>query len=78
MGGYLWGHDYLKIDWRVPPFADNDKDKYIWSNDGNPNTPLKYAGIFGVNPVVDEFCEKEGYIPIITDEWAASWCICKK
>jgi hypothetical protein len=77
-GGYLWGHDYLKIDWRFPPFADNGKDKYIWSNDGNPNTPLKYAGIFGVNPAVDEFCEKEGYAPIITDEWAASWCICKK
>jgi hypothetical protein len=78
VGGYLWGHDYLKLDWGHPPFAPNGKDKYIWSNDGNPNTPLRYAGIFGVNPAVDEFCEREGYTPIVTDEWTGSWCIRKK
>jgi hypothetical protein len=78
VGGYLWGHDYLKIDWNTTPFADNGKNKYIWSNDDNPTTPMRYAGLFGVNPAVDEFCEREGYTPIVTDEWTGSWCIRKK
>lgn len=76
-GGYLWGHDYLKINWSEPPFAENGKDKYIWSNDGG-DTPMRYAGVFGVNPAVDEFCTEMGYLPVFTDEWDSSWCIKKK
>lgn len=77
-GGYLWGHDYLKLNWNEPPFAENGKDKHIWSNDGRPETPMGYAGLFGVNPVVDEFCRNSGYIPTFTEEWDSSWCIRKK
>ena len=71
-GGYLCGHDYLDMDWSSDPnFAPNGKDKNIYSGSG-------YLGEFGVNPAVDEFCIKNGYEPIVTNEWLGSWCFKKK
>jgi hypothetical protein len=71
-GGYLWGHDYLKLDWyNDPHFLPNKKDKHIWSNNF-------YHGVFGVNPAVDEFCEKNNYTPTITKEFFGTWLIQKK
>lgn len=74
-GGLLAGHDYLAMDWSMGPCADNGIDKHIWSNDGSDPTinPYKYAGVFGVNPAVDEFCQRMGYDLTLTDEWTASW-----
>lgn len=72
-GGYLGGHDYIKIDWyNDPNFAPNKKDKYIYTNEF-------FNGVFGVNPAVDEFCKKYGYTLMeITDEWFGTWMIKKE
>ena len=74
-GGLFAGHDYLRLDWTYNPEIDpvNQKDKHIWSNDGT-DKPMAYAGIFGVNPAVDEFCEAN-QIPVLnlTAEWTATW-----
>jgi hypothetical protein len=78
-GGILWGHDYLGMDWSNPPTMENGKDKHIWmKNDNEPNSEYKYAGIFGVNPAVDEFCEKYAYDLHLSNEWTGSWLIYKK
>ena len=78
-GGVLWGHDYLGMDWSNPPSLENGKDKHMWmKNDNDPNSDYEYAGIFGVNPAVDEFCQKNGYDLTITNEWCGSWFIQKK
>jgi hypothetical protein len=71
-GGYMWGHDYIAMDWyKDPNFAENKKDKYIWSNNNF------YHGVFGVNPAVDEFCKKYNYDLTVTSEWFGSWLIKK-
>lgn len=70
-GGLFAGHDYLKIDWKTDPlFAPNGKDKFIWSS-------TEYLGLFGVNPAVDEFCEKHKYKPLFTSEWFGTWYFVK-
>lgn len=70
-GGYLWGHDYISLDWyNDPNFLPNQKDKHIYSKDF-------YHGVFGVNPAVDEFCEKNNYEPTITNEFFGTWLIKK-
>jgi hypothetical protein len=72
-GGWVMGHDYLKLDWEQPPFADNHKDKHIWMFDDSNPTEQIYAGLFGVNPAVDEFCKKNNYKPNFTEEWLGTW-----
>jgi hypothetical protein len=70
-GGYLYGHDYINIDWyNDPNFLENKKDKHIWNGDF-------YYGVFGVNPAVDEFCKKFNFDLTITKEWFSSWIIKK-
>jgi hypothetical protein len=71
-GGFICGHDYLGLDWYDDPnYSDNNKDKFIWGTDGT------YMGVFGVNPAVDEFCEKNGYELRVTSEWLGSWYVKK-
>lgn len=72
-GGLVMGHDYLKIDWSIPPFADNGIDKHIWLNEGEGDEYNVYAGVFGVNPAVNEFCIQNSYQPSFTDEWLGTW-----
>jgi hypothetical protein len=75
-GGVFSGHDYINMDWyNDPNFAPNRKDKYIYTSmlDGTP----KYDGVFGVNPAVDEFCNKHGYTPNVTKEWFGTWWFIK-
>lgn len=70
-GGYIAGHDYIDIDWyKDPNFAENGKDKHVWYN--------TYIGVFGVNPAVDEFCEKYDLYGHISNEWFGSYFINKK
>lgn len=70
--GFICGHDYLGLDWYDDPnYSDNNKDKFIWGTDGT------YMGVFGVNPAVDEFCEKNGYELRVTSEWLGSWYVKK-
>lgn len=65
-GGYLLGHDYLDLEWNI-----HEKNKQIYGSDG------KYLGVFGVNPAVEEFCQKEGYESTCTNEWFGTWYIKK-
>lgn len=77
-GGLFAGHDYLRMDWDNTPFAENGIDKHIWmhSND-NFEGDAKYAGLFGVNPAVDEFCKERGIKFNLTKEWTATWLFFK-
>jgi predicted O-methyltransferase YrrM len=75
-GGMFSGHDYILMDWyKDPNFAENKIDKHIYSftTDGKSF----YNGVFGVNPAVDEFCEKTGYKVNYTGEWFATWWFIK-
>lgn len=79
-GGLFAGHDYLLMDWQYKPDIDhpNQKDKFIWSNDGTEGAELRYAGVFGVNPAVEEFCEENGIkILNLTSEWTSTWFFTK-
>ena len=78
-GGILSGHDYLKLDWyNDPHFDKNGKDKFIWiDSKENLNNHNKFAGIFGVNPAVDEFCKENDYEFEVTEEWFGSWYFIK-
>ena len=72
-GGILAGHDYLKLDY---PDGTKNVPLFLW----NENTPEQknYAGMFGVNPAVDEFARKEGYNINVTNEFLGTWWIIKK
>lgn len=72
-GGILAGHDYLKIEF--PPHEKNIP-LLLW----NEATPDKknYAGLFGVNPAVDEFVTTHNYELNVTDEFLGTWWILKK
>ena len=71
-GGWLCGHDFLKIDWwQDQAFGDNGVDKHIW-------TDTHYHGLFGVNPAVEEFCKETGNNVYITNEFFGSWFVKKK
>lgn len=75
-GGMFSGHDYILMDWyNDPNFAPNNKDKYIYTftDEGQQI----YNGIFGVNPAVDEFCERMGYKVNHTGEWFSTWWVIK-
>lgn len=71
-GGWICGHDFLKIDWWADEsFHENKIDKHIWSG-------THYHGLFGVNPAVEEFCKETENNAYITNEFFGSWFIKKK
>lgn len=72
-GGVLAGHDYLKLEF---PAGEKNIPLLLW----NEATPEKqnYAGMFGVNPAVDEFVDREGYDLNVTDEFLGTWWIIKR
>ena len=74
-GGLFCGHDYLDLDWKEGTLMENGKDMHIWTNSGGDPVidPYKYAGIFGVNPAVEEFCKKKKYEYAVTSEWTGTW-----
>ena len=73
-GGVLTGHDYLDMDWKEGMWADNGKDKHIWMT-GSEHEKHIYAGLFGVNPAVDEFAEVNNLTMVLTNEWLGTWII---
>jgi hypothetical protein len=73
-GGLLLGHDYLPS--HMYSAGQKDIPIYLFPDDQPENA--EYAGMFGVNPAVDEFCEKEGYSLNRTGEWLGTWWIKKK
>jgi hypothetical protein len=72
-GGILAGHDYLKLEY---PEGEKNIPLYLW----NEETPeiQNYAGMFGVNPAVDEFVKKEKYHLNLTEEFLGTWWIVKR
>lgn len=72
-GGVFAGHDYLKINWFADKnFAEDGVNKHIFFNNGN------YAGQFGVNPAVEEFCAQLNCkFRVTEDEWFGSWFFIK-
>ena len=77
-GGVFSGHDYIPIDWKIPPFAENGIDKHIWSGpQGTETSEYTYTGVFGVNPAVDEFCRSYGYNVSVTSEYFGTWYVIK-
>jgi hypothetical protein len=74
-GGLVMGHDYL------PDYFYNGKEEknqalYTFP-DGKPEE-AQYAGMFGVNPAVDEFAKEKNYKVYKTDEFLATWWFIKK
>jgi len=75
-GGLISGHDYLQMDYSEGPFLPNGKDKQIFMTAGGKSWD---AGVFGVNPAVDEFCIKNGYEVNLNEEgFCNSWWFLKK
>ena len=82
-GGIMAGHDYLLVDWDRNPKLSNGKDLHVYA-DGeewalmnfiDPNERLAYAGVFGVNPAVDEFARKHDVDYELTEEWTSTFII---
>jgi len=83
-GGLMSGHDYLLVDWDNAPKLDNDKDIHVWANgyqwslrDYSGNVEDGYAGVFGVNPAVEEFVQQHNLQFELTNEWTSSFLIIK-
>ena len=74
-GGVLAGHDYLDLKWQEGAFAENGKDKHIWMRGPEANDEEIYAGLFGVNPAVDEFVELNNLSLVVTKEWLGTWIL---
>ncbi len=70
-GGLLLGHDYLPS----VMYKDGDKDIPVYLSYGDVKN--KYAGMFGVNPAVNEFVEEYGYGLKVTEEDLGTWWIIK-
>lgn len=84
-GGFMCGHDYLLIDWNSSSNIPGSKNKYIFADGENwiakpridGNEEVRYAGVFGVNPAVDEFIQLRGLRMDLTDDWNSSYIIKK-
>lgn len=77
-GGLVMGHDYILMDWYGDPnFDDNGKDKHMWMKGPDADAELAYAGVFGVNPAVDEWAEQHNLHFNLTNEWTASFVMQK-
>jgi len=68
-GGMMSGHDYIR-DYNSDR-SINGLDTNVWLSTG------EYCGVFGVNPVVDEFCKDLNKMPYITNEYFGTWYIFK-
>jgi len=74
-GGLIMGHDYLP-DYFYEGKEEKNQALYTFP-DGKPEE-AKYAGMFGVNPAVDEFAKNNDYLVNKTDEFLATWWFIKK
>jgi predicted O-methyltransferase YrrM len=83
-GGLLAGHDYLLVDWLAARKMDNGKDIHVWADgyqwslrDYPGRVEDGYAGVFGVNPAVEEFVKEHELEYELTNEWTSSFIIIK-
>lgn len=73
-GGLVMGHDYLPsyfYDGKI------EKNQALYTFPEGQPEKAKYTGMFGVNPAVNEFCEKYNYKVNKTDEFLATWWFVK-
>lgn len=73
-GGLVMGHDYLPNEM----YSDGSKNLPIYLFDDSKPDGVNYAGMFGVNPAVNEFAEKKSYKVNKTDEWLGTWWFIKR
>lgn len=73
-GGLVMGHDYLPKD--LYPEGTKDIPLHLFE-EGKPDESY-YAGMFGVNPAVDEFAIKNNYTVNVTEEFLGTWWFIKK
>ena len=79
IGGIVAGHDFLSLEcYNKENYLKGEKNFpiYMWI-DGKVHETF-YAGMFGVNPAVEEFCENHGYNFQVTDEFTGTWWFIKK
>ena len=77
-GGIVAGHDYLDMEWDEGKdyILPNGKDKHIYTN--TYEGTQFYNGVFGVNPAVDEFCEKyQLKLNLNKENWFDTWWVTK-
>lgn len=73
-GGIVAGHDYLKLDsFNKENYILGKKNLPIYTFSNNDTSNKTYAGMFGVNPAVEEFTEEHYYKFNVTDEFFATW-----
>jgi len=70
-GGLLLGHDYLPNGL----YVNGEKNIPLYLSYGDVKN--KYAGMFGVNPAVNEFVERYNYKLNVTEEDLGTWWIIK-
>ena len=73
-GGLLLGHDYIPNEM----YSGGQKNIPLYLYVGNNSQDAKYAGMFGVNPAVDEFAKENGYVVNKTNEWLGTWWVKKR
>jgi len=78
-GGVFLGHDYLLCaSFNKDAYSKGEKNQHMWMWDNSTPDKKFYAGLFGVNPAVEEFCEEFGYNLNHTEEWTSTWWVIKK
>ena len=71
-GGVLAGHDWIG-DYDEEK-ADENGDVNVWLHNTKTPDETEYAGLFGVNKAVKEFCEHYNKtFDITTDEYLGTW-----
>jgi len=79
IGGIVAGHDFLSLEcYNKENYAKGEKNFPIWMWQGDKVEESKYAGMFGVNPAVEEFCEYNGYKFNVTNEFTGTWWFIKR
>lgn len=78
-GGIVSGHDFLQLDcYTKENYAQGKKNFPIWMWQGNNQSESTYAGMFGVNPAVEEFCEKNQYTFNVSNDFPGTWWFIKR
>ena len=70
-GGVLAGHDWI-ADYDEEQ-ADENGDVHVWLHNTETPNIMEYAGLFGVNAAVKEFCKEINKEYEVTDEYLGTW-----
>lgn len=71
-GGTFAGHDWI-ADYDIEK-ADSDGNIHVWMFTSEDKTKTEYAGMFGVNKAVMDFCNHYNInFNITTEEYFATW-----